>query len=291
MLNLSEGGLTAQQREDFARDGAVKLEQVFSAAWIDALREGVEDNLAEPGPYAKYYTPDGAGGFFFGDYCNWQRIDGYHRFVRESNAGAVAAYLMQSNKVNFFHEHVLVKEPATSERTPWHHDQPYWVVDGTQVCSLWVPLDPVVRELAVEFVAGSHRSGAWYAPKSFATEQDHPGNEGETVPDIDANRDAFRLLGWAVEPGDCVAFHARTVHGAPGNHSKSTRRRAVAMRFTGDDARFVRRDGYMSPPFEDVTLNPGALMDSEHFPVVWRNSDFAAVGQSRERKSLCNNQR
>lgn len=262
-----------EQRTAFARDGVVKLENVIAPQWLDALREGVAENLAVPGPYARFYTPEGAGGFFFGDYCNWQRIDGYRRFVFESNAASIAAQLMQSQKVNFFHEHVLVKEPSTAERTPWHHDQPYWVVDGAQVCSLWIPLDPVPRDIAVEFVGGSHRSGAWYAPKSFATEEDHPGNEGETVPDIDANRDAYNLLGWALEPGDCIAFHARTVHGAPGNQSKSARRRAVAMRFTGDDARFVRRDGYMSPPFEDVTLATGAQMDCPDFPVLWRDGD------------------
>ena len=37
--------------------------------------------------------------------------------------------------------------------TPWHHDQPYWTVDGNQVCSIWLSLDPVPREAAVRFVA------------------------------------------------------------------------------------------------------------------------------------------
>ena len=44
------------------------------------------------------------------------------------------------------------------------------------------------------------------------------------------------------------------------------------MRFTGDDARFTRRNSYMSPPFEDVDMPTGALMDSEHFPVVYQES-------------------
>ena len=253
----------------FDRDGVVALKGALSPDWVERLREGVEDNLANPGRYARFYTPEGAEGFFFGDYCNWRGNAAYRACVEQSNLAEIASALMESAKINFFHEHVLVKEPKTSERTPWHHDQPYWVVDGWQVCSLWIPLDPVQRDVAVEFVAGSHRSGAWYAPKSFATEDDHPGNEGDTIPDIDANRDAYEFKAWATEPGDVVAFHARTVHGAPGNASASNRRRAIALRFTGDDARFVRRDGYMSPPFEDVTLAPGAFMDSETFPVVW----------------------
>ena len=44
------------------------------------------------------------------------------------------------------------------------------------------------------------------------------------------------------------------------------------MQFTGDDARFTRRDGYMSPPFEDVDMPTGALMDSEHFQLCIRKT-------------------
>ena len=44
--------------------------------------------------------------------------------------------------------------------------------------------------------------------------------------------------------------------------------RSFAARWTGDDARFVRRDGYMSPPFDEVTLEPGDVMDCDTFPVI-----------------------
>ena len=32
-----------------------------------------------------------------------------------------------------YHEHVLTKEPGTTKRTPWHHDQSYYPIDGTKV--------------------------------------------------------------------------------------------------------------------------------------------------------------
>ena len=38
---------------------------------------------------------------------------------------------------------MLVKEPGTAARTPWHHDQSYYPVDGDDLCSLWIPVDPV----------------------------------------------------------------------------------------------------------------------------------------------------
>ncbi len=252
----------------YERDGAVCVRRLFSQAWLDVLATGLERNLAEPGPYAKYYTDDGQPGFFFGDYCNWQRIPEYRQFAFESPAADLAAACMRSTKINFFHEHVLVKEPRTEDRTPWHHDQPYWVVDGNQICSIWIPLDPVPQEVGVEFIKGSHRWGKWFTPKSFADHANHPSGEGESIPDIEASRQDFDMLSWALEPGDCIVFHALTIHGAPGNTSPTNRRRAVATRWTGDDARFTRRAGFMSPPFEDVTLQPGVVMDSATFPVV-----------------------
>lgn len=254
-------------------DGAVVLRGVFAPAWIETLRAGVERNLREPSPLAKRYTPDGRPGMFFGDYCSWRRIPEYEDFLRRSPAGAVAGALMRSRKVNLFHEHVLVKEPGTTEPTPWHHDQPYWTVDGTQVMSLWIPLDPVTRDVCVEYVAGSHRWGIWYTPTRFADSRAHPAKDPNFVPipDIDGDRGKYRLLGWDLEPGDCIAFHALTLHGAPGNRGRH-RRRAFATRWTGDDARFVLRDGFMSPPPPADAPPPGGAMDSDAFPVVWRRA-------------------
>ena len=253
----------------FRTDGAAVLRGVFSDDWVERLRAGVAENMATPGPYTKGYTKDGDPGHFFGDYCNWERIDAYRTFFFDSPAPKLAAQLMGSRKVNLFHEHVLVKEPATRDRTPWHHDQPYYCVDGRDNCSLWIPLDPVAKDTCVEFVAGSHRWGKRFMPSDFVGVQYDRQDDGyESVPDIDATREDYRLLAWDMQPGDAIAFHFLTVHGAPGNPSQATRRRAFAARFTGDDARYAVREGEMSPPFPEVTLAPGDRMDCATFPVL-----------------------
>lgn len=258
--------------EAYRADGAVCLRGALAPEWLAMLADGVERNLREPGPFGKRYTPDGKPGLFFGDYCNWQRIPEYEAVLRGSPLAAVAARLMGSSKVNLFHEHVLVKEPGTEERTPWHHDQPYYVVDGADIISMWIPLDPVAREISLEFVAGSHRSGNWYTPRRFADGNDHPAQQKNftPVPDVEAERDRHRILGWALEPGDLIAFHGLALHGAPGN-STTVRRRIVSARWTGDDARYVLREGFMSPPPPETGAPAvGAAMDSPAFPVVWR---------------------
>lgn len=256
----------------YQRDGVAVLRGVFSADWIAALCRGLDENMRAPGPYRREYGADGQAGRFFGDYCNWQRIADYEAFVRRSPAAGIARALMGADKVNFFHEHVIVKSPGTEEPTPWHHDHPYYCIDGMDTCSLWVPLDPVPLETAVSFVAGSHRWGRLFQPKMFVG-QDYPASADgfEPMPDIDAAPDDYDLKAFPLEPGDCVAFHFRTVHGAPGNASSSLWRRAIAFRWTGDDVTFALRAGVMSPPFptfDDCRLKPGDPLDSELFPVI-----------------------
>lgn len=263
--------MTDAEVSGYRRDGVACLRGAFSADWIDLLRIGVERDLAEPGPLAKHYTSADAAGSFFGDYCNWQRIPEYRRFLLESPAAALAGRLMGSRQVNLFHEHVLVKEPGTAEETPWHHDQPYWPVDGDQICSLWIPLDPVPRAVSPEFVAGSHRWGTWYTPRRFVDSGNHPAADPsfQPVPDIAGHRAEYDLRAYDLEPGDCIAFHALTLHGAPGNLSPH-RRRAFAARWAGDDVRYVLRPGFMSPPPQPGAPRPGGPLDSDLYPVVWR---------------------
>ena len=173
--------------------------------------------------------------------------------------------------MRLFHDHLLVKEAATAQRTPWHQDQPYYNVEGTQTCSMWMPVDPVARESALEFVAGSHL-GPWLMPRTFmdAEAKWFPDGSLEELPDIDADPARFRIVGWALEPGDAVFFHMLTLHAA-GGVSAGSRRRAFSVRFLGDDVTHAPRPWKTSPEFPGLAdqLPVGAPMDHPLFPVVW----------------------
>lgn len=265
---LSEDDVAA-----FRRDGAVCLRGVFEPHWLEILVAGVERELAHPGPLASIYTAEGEPGRFFGNLVMWRRVPEFEDFVRHSPAAAIAGACMGAGEVIFYHDQLLVKEPGTGETTPWHHDQPYYPVDGEQVISIWLPLDPVPRETCMELVAGSHRWGKWFAPRYFINGRDYyepAGTRFERVPDIDGHRGDYRILGWDLAPGDCIVFHALTLHGAPGNRSLDCRRRAYATRWLGEDARYAERPGLISPPIEGHGLEPGDPMDCDTFPVVWR---------------------
>jgi ectoine hydroxylase-related dioxygenase (phytanoyl-CoA dioxygenase family) len=69
------------------------------------------------------------------------------------------------------------------------------------------------------------------------------------MPNIEADRGQYKTLSFDLESGDCVAFYFSTVHVAPGNGSGTTRRRVITWHWFGDDARYLLRNGLMSPSF------------------------------------------
>jgi ectoine hydroxylase-related dioxygenase (phytanoyl-CoA dioxygenase family) len=257
--------LTTELIEDFARDGAILLRGVFQD-WIEPLREGTAQLMAAPSPLERSYQPKDGSAPFFQDLCNWQRIPAYRRFVMQSGAGRIAAALMQSRTARFFHDHILVKEPGNSIVTPWHQDLPYYCVSGEKSVSMWIPLDPVSREVTLELVAGSHRWGRSFKPMRFDGTELYAGDTAPAMPDIDDHRSEFEILGWAMEPGDAVCFHFGTVHGAPGNFSKQNRRRVFSARWVGDGAQFIDRGGKGSPPFRHLALRTGDALQGDEFP-------------------------
>ena len=274
VTNTPSMSLSTSQVEEFKTQGVVLLQGVF-ADWVDVLRKGIDSNMQNPGPWAREYMQPGETGRFFGDYCNWKRIEEYHDFMFNSPAASLAAQLMQSKQARIFHEHVLVKEPGTDKITPWHHDQPYYCVDGRQVCSLWIPLDPVPIETCPEFIAGSHDWGRWFMPRKFTgIDYDHSDENLETIPDIGSHRDEYDIRSWDLQPGDAIAFHFLTVHGAPSNLSAVHRRRGFSARWLGDDAVYAQRTGQISPPFPglDKKLAPGDALASDEFPLVFPDS-------------------
>jgi ectoine hydroxylase-related dioxygenase (phytanoyl-CoA dioxygenase family) len=255
--------------DQFDRDGVIVLRGLF-ADWVELLRQGVEELMLSPSPLERSYQPKDGSARFFQDLCNWQRIEPFRKFVFNSPAAVVAARLMRSKNARFFHDHVLVKEPGTSIVTPWHQDAPYYCVDGRQSTSFWIPLDRVPRETSLECIAGSHRWGVNHKPKRFDGTDLYANDTSLEMPDIDSHRKEYQIIGWAMEPGDAVAFDFHTVHGAAANKGQATRRRVFSARWVGDDAIFVDRSGKGSPPFRHLTLKTGDPLDGPDFPVVYK---------------------
>lgn len=258
--------VTQDQIDAFQRDGVVLIKGLFKDH-VEQIRSGIDRNMSEPGPYAAENLKEGEGGRFFDDYCNWTRIPEFEDVIRKSPAAEVAADLMQSNKVQVFHDHVLVKEPGTSKATPWHQDGPYYFVDGVQNVSFWSPMD-AVTDASLRCVAGSHAWEKPVLPTRWLSEGNFFPNEEDYMPVPDPDAEGMEIREWTMEPGDAVAFNYATLHGARGNTSQN-RRRAFSLRLLGDDARYVERPGRTSPPFPGHEMQPGQVLREDWFPVIF----------------------
>jgi ectoine hydroxylase-related dioxygenase (phytanoyl-CoA dioxygenase family) len=231
----------------YQRDGAVCLRGALTPAEAQRLARGIDANLAAPSPRAIVASRPGDPGLFIEDFCNWQQDHDYRATAIDTALPEVAARLMQSTGVRLYHDHMLTKEPGTTARTPWHQDQPYYNIEGMHNVSFWNPVDAVSRPCTLEFLAGSHR-GPWLMPRTFMNHQAKWFPEGRLaeLPDIEARRGELPILGWALEPGDAVAFHMLTPHAAAGVQG-DRRRRVFSLRYLGDDITHAPRRWKTSP--------------------------------------------
>ncbi|MGB3146682.1 MAG: phytanoyl-CoA dioxygenase family protein [Paracoccaceae bacterium] len=257
--------ISAETIDTYQREGVVLIKGLW-ADWVDVIRAGIDRNMADPGPYGAENLKPGESGRFFDDYCNWPRIPEFEEVIRRSDVAKVAAALMGSASVQVFHDHVLVKEPGTTKATPWHQDGPYYFVEGQQTVSFWSPVDQV-SEATLRCVAGSHLWPREVLPTRWLAETSFYPNPEKYMPVPDPDAESMPIREWQMEPGDAVAFHFRTLHGARGNVA-AKRRRAFSLRLVGDDARYVERPGRTSPPYPGHGMVAGQRLREDWFPYL-----------------------
>ena len=259
--------LTDDEVGTFVEDGVVCVRSVMPPEWLDVVADAIARNLAEPTFIGQVISLPDQG--FLNDVFVWLQDDGFKRFVLESPAARIAAQALGglgATKTSFFYDQSFVKEPGTQVPTPWHHDLTFWPVEGSQVCSIWMPLDPVTTETSgLEYVLGSHQ---WSQRFKAITPDYSPymlNPDLDDMPDIDARRDEYRVTAWDMDPGDVLVFHPLVVHGSQGNSSTTVRRRALATRWFGDDV--VYRDlPYTMPLPPDHGLVDGEPFGGPLFP-------------------------
>ena len=283
MSTQSTCNVTRADVEAYETDGAVCIRSVIDPGWLATLAIGIDQIVEQPTTLHTIQTRQEEPGFFLSDICMAQQSTGIQDFVLNGPTATLAAHIMASKRINFWADTLWVKQAGTPKRTRWHQDQPFFWVNGRQMCVIWCPLDAVPEADSLELIKGSHRWGKWFTPELSRAGQDlytAGGNTFERMPDIDATRDDYEFMRWAIAPGDVIIFNGSTVHGAPGN-SSSIKRRAISTIWMGDDTEYGERPNPGRPHFHGHDLTPGDAMDSTYFPRVWpRQSDQPLAAES-----------
>lgn len=234
-------------RRDFRNDGVVCVRNALDAESMRLALEAYEWSLSNPSPGAAQFegTPD-APAKFYQDLFNPNALPAYRRLLETSQAADVVAKVWGADDVWFFYEQVFLKEGGQSRRTPWHQDSSYLPIAGDLLAVMWISFDPVPKEDSLEFVRGSHR-GVMYDGSRFDPNDDTAPIYGDgslpRLPNIEAERDRWDIVSWAVEPGDVLLFHTGMLHGGAGTRA-GRRRRTLSLRFFGTDAVFAPRPGW-----------------------------------------------
>jgi ectoine hydroxylase-related dioxygenase (phytanoyl-CoA dioxygenase family) len=266
------------QAVDFTNLGllASTPEQVsgFKAAgdWVEQkLAWGTPQQLAGKVLVDETVRPEeGKRGHYLSVTGTWRLHPTMSALAIASPLPEIAAVLMRSKKVYLYDDQLLVKPPGTMEKTAWHQDLGYDHIQGTKVCGIRVPTAKETEDMGpVLYLRRSHKSGKIFKVNYFISDAVNPLDEGEAIPKIDGYEAEFDTVYFLPEPGDVVVHHLATLHGAGGNRSTTSSRRAVTYRYGGDDATHKFRR--FAPPQDVSALRDREPLDKDpdRHPVVW----------------------
>jgi ectoine hydroxylase-related dioxygenase (phytanoyl-CoA dioxygenase family) len=248
----------------------VVLKGVLNESCLATLAEGVDAGIENPTSEAAFNKamklPLPREGGFLRDYYTYKSNRHISKFIFQSPCAHLAAQILKSRQVNLLYDQLFVKEVLYDSVTPWHQDQSYYAVEGKQIGSTWVPLDVVPHKASMLYLCGSHTWGTgrdWLPTRFIQNAEKYSGFTGsmKPLPDIDkliirsSDESDPGLVGqfkydskfWDVRtfevmPGDVLLFHGACLHAAPGNPSNLNRRRALAIRWVGDDCVWLEKE-------------------------------------------------
>ena len=209
--------------EAYRRDGFVRLEKVLSADALDHYGVAITQQVAARNSLAEVdWSERTTYERAFVQVMNLWRDDPVVReLVFSTRLAQIAAELMGARGVRLYHDQALYKEPSPSAgvggHTPWHVDQFYWPIEGTNTVTAWIPLQPVPEEMGpLSFAVGSHQ---FEAGRDLAI-----SDESEEQLSAALVGAGFEADSAPYELGE-VSFHAGwTFHRAGANRSDSVRR-------------------------------------------------------------------
>ncbi len=273
MTTTKTAAVSDNEIKTFHEDGTICLRGVISPEWLKVLSEGFDQAIAAPGPFSKSYGPEGAPRYYT-DHRVFRRFEPFQRFLFDGPLAPIAAQILGASRVDLYDEHLLIKEAGAPAQTYWHHDMPYFSIEGYDLASFWFALDPARADTgALRLARGSHKWGKLFRPVRIGENTPVDGFDRDelidTVPDIDGNPDEYPTVMFETDPGDVVVFHGLTLHASSGNSRTDLPRRALSLRFAGDDIRWKNRSE--APLIFDRTLEDGAPLTEipDQCPQVW----------------------
>jgi len=275
--------ITPEVIEAYQRDGVVFLPQALHPEWLLLIELALQRVLGNSG-HTKHRFFDGQPGEFIETVRNFDVTPELQRLLYDSPIADMIAVLIGSERVWYYSDEFFIKGPS-SNRTPWHQDLPYWPMEGTQIASMWISLDPLTKEECLEYIPGSHHRTIFdgFNPRRVNEDPTLPfyGEEYPRLPDIEAERDQWEIWSWPITPGDVVLAHPGVLHGG-GPTNPNSQRRAITIRIYGEDivyaARPATRPTVPLTPGLSLALKPGDPLRHPWYPQLRPKPPWQQIG-------------
>lgn len=207
----------------------------------------------------------------------WRKSPAIAALVSSPELAGVASQLLGADRVRLYQDSLFVKRPGDGD-THWHSDLAMTPLDTNAFVTLWLPLQPIPLESeggsGLVFASGSHRDVAlhfWHGDPLKHT--DCSGRDY-----AESTLDATGL-----EVGDSTWHHGWTLHCAPPNSLKTTRR-ALAVSYFADGAKRLispRRKSHSedAESYADwlPEVSPGKPARHALLPLVWDTARGGSV--------------
>jgi len=242
----------------FNRDGYVKLKQVLSPGALALLRQETETILlAELG--------ENPGLEFRSGEMMWLTNEIFRQFVLSPRIAEIAAALMGVERVRLYHDNALAKEPGCG-RTPWHYDEEHFPIASKNVCTAWIPLQAIPRNMGpLAFAVGMETCRLVEAVQSsrFDTSYDRTVSNIFAEQDVAVDDGPFAL-------GEISFHHAQCFHTAGPNNTPESRM-VLATTYFEDGACVVPAPTMISGDWRKFMPGVGAgeTIQSRYNPVCF----------------------
>ena len=254
-------------RDSYEKNGVALLKNFCVKKNLELVKEGIDFCLANPSPFSSKIQS--TGGVFFHDYWTYKRNNSIKQLMSNHELVEVIKKIVETETLRLFHDHILIKNPL-SPSTPWHHDRPYYFLDGPKVFSIWITPDKVDEENSLAFCAKSQKSGFTYVPVDFEKTTNISSHSSLKILDENSLIEESKngIIVYRMQPGDAVIFNNKTLHRSLPS-SATSKRSALSLRLVGDDTTLTTVCvENPQPPFHKfgMDLTEGNALDDTWFP-------------------------
>jgi ectoine hydroxylase-related dioxygenase (phytanoyl-CoA dioxygenase family) len=190
----------------------------------------------------------------------WMASEPFRNLIYHPKITQGLAQLARATELRIWHDQIQYKPAEIGGVNMWHQDAPYWpiIAPMTEVTA-WVALDDAdVDNGCMSMVPGSH---LWGNNIEFL----HTLKQYEDMPSAFEGHE-IKVVRCPVKKGEVHYHHALTWHGSHANTSGRPRR-AIALHYMTQDARFVASGNHPMKPF--VEVEDGQRMKGKAFPKVY----------------------